>query len=244
MFFGPIHVDELYAVGANKDAKKRKPYHMKAKNTLRNSTSNLDDSDHDEIDLIPVSRSFSFGLGGGGGNGVRTISNEKEALQLIIMKFFENQSSYKYFTCVDGSCGGGEIGRRSASASGAALLRQQQQQLQYLAPNTTKRHSVNNNNKLSTSVSWSRLASSSKRNAFQGNYHCYYSSLHIQAAQVFRSMDIDYNNKLTYAEFERGLMLAYSFAKRLFNGDILRRLFLMFDINKDGFIDFSRNRIN
>jgi hypothetical protein len=217
MFFGPVSANEkeVYAIG--KDVKKRKPHSQAT--YLRNSISNLD-SEHDS-DLPPITRSFS-------GTISLRISNEKEALQLIIMKFFENQSSYRYFSCVEA-----DTKRRSVSSSATM----EPSSLRHLMP-TKHHHSIN---KLTIDVSSSRSASTSKRNCFHGNYHCYYSSLHIQAAQVFRSMDIDYNNKLTYAEFERGLALAYSFSKRLFNGDILRRLFLMFDINKDGFIDFSNN---
>lgn len=84
---------------------------------------------------------------------------------------------------------------------------------------------------------------------------CYYASIQAHMAQAFKSMDTNFDNKLSYDEFSAGIrnllsencvrrLCAKSYVKFVLNiisdEKVLRKLFSKFDINNDETIDFSK----
>lgn len=84
---------------------------------------------------------------------------------------------------------------------------------------------------------------------------CYNTAVQVQIAEFFRSFDLNFDKKLTYHEFYKGFtslflgQIAEGF-QNLFNETkqpcyiwideaAIRNLFLKFDLNHDGYVDFS-----
>ncbi|RNA23439.1 calcyphosin [Brachionus plicatilis] len=89
---------------------------------------------------------------------------------------------------------------------------------------------------------------------------CYYSSIQLYVAQIFRSMDTDFDNRLSFGEFRRGirnlidnifyyeetadsqedftLYRRKNTNKVQIDDKLLFKLFKDFDLNHDGFIDY------
>lgn len=108
---------------------------------------------------------------------------------------------------------------------------------------TTTTIGNNNNSKKKTSS-----ASKKIRN------RCYYASVQAHMAQAFKSMDVNFDNRLSFQEFANGVRAMlnenamkrvcaksyYKFAANLVQDDtVLRRLFAKLDLNADGLIDFG-----
>lgn len=89
---------------------------------------------------------------------------------------------------------------------------------------------------------------------------CYNTAVQVQIAEFFRCFDLNFDKKLTYHEFYKG------FTSLFFNQtndgirsylnenkapyyiwideNAIRNLFLKFDLNQDGYVDFSKLRLN
>lgn len=106
---------------------------------------------------------------------------------------------------------------------------------------------------------------------FSNNYsRCYYSSIQLYVAQIFRSMDIDFDNRLSIGEFQRGVRNlidnifyydeTYDSAEEILlntknslqrknnnkvqiDDKLLIKLFKDFDQNRDGFIDYCNSNL-
>ncbi|CAF0719357.1 unnamed protein product [Brachionus calyciflorus] len=114
---------------------------------------------------------------------------------------------------------------------------------------------------ISRSKSLSAINSIKSKNSSR----CYYSSIQIYVAQIFRSMDLDYDNRLTCFEFCKGInkLLENNFCyeqnglynvnneysisnvknskanKISIDENLVKRLFNSFDLNGDGFVDYG-----
>ncbi len=85
---------------------------------------------------------------------------------------------------------------------------------------------------------------------------CYNTAVQVQIAEFFRSFDLNFDKKLTYHEFYKGFTSLFfnqstegfkSLMKEAKNPYYIwideiaiRNLFLKFDLNEDGYVDFSK----
>lgn len=83
---------------------------------------------------------------------------------------------------------------------------------------------------------------------------CYFTSIQVHVAQAFKTMDIDFDNKLSFKEFSIGIKnilndnyhiqnenaTVESGSSSIINDEtILKKLFVKFDLNQDEYVDFG-----
>lgn len=133
---------------------------------------------------------------------------------------------------------------------------------------------MNTENKLRKTISMPSVSANFRKqsNHFPNFNRCYFTSVQVHVAQAFRSMDLDFDNKLSLKEFSTGInnlikdnlirpsrinekrtvlkdtkssyqMSRRSTKERTIDENVLRLLFLKMDLNHDGFIDYSKLNI-
>lgn len=171
---------------------------------------------------------------------IDSINNCKNEDQLLneLVEYFLSKEDIHLFSCNNGDTKTYDI--RNNDELGLDLL----------GLNGQKASNFKNSNclnKLKRSLSFSRSKKCLNR--------CYYTSIHVHIGQFFKSMDLDFDHKLSFNEFSFGIkkLLNNNYTDKndnLFNSTIavkivydqimLKRLFVKFDLNQDGSIDFGK----